>query len=80
MRTETVVMAGVMGRCRWCSATTRNVRQRECHWVDVSRKDLCSNCHELDRMVRTPAGRKFIALVLHPLLTAADLTRQKGKP
>lgn len=71
MRTETIVIPKVRGRCRWCQCTTRHGCPCGCSWVDADRT-LCSACVEIDSMARTPTGRKFLARLVHPLFAARE--------
>lgn len=70
MRTETIVLPLISGRCRWCQNTTRGGAT----WAD-RHQTLCLPCAELDTVVRTPAGRKLMARMIQPLFEAAARQR-----
>lgn len=74
MRTETIVVALVAGRCRWCQGTSRSGAE----WEDA-RHTLCRPCAEVDAIVRTPAGRRLVARMLLPLLCAAAKERAAAR-
>lgn len=70
MRTESILIALVTGRCRWCQRTQRGGAV----WSDRLHT-LCVPCVELDAIVRTPAGRQLVARMIQPLLDAAARER-----
>jgi hypothetical protein len=71
MRTESILIALVTGRCRWCQRTGRSGVEE---WSDA-KHTLCVPCAELDAVVRTPTGRRLIARLVQPLLDAAARER-----
>jgi hypothetical protein len=78
MRTEAIVMPDVAGRCRWCQCTARRPCPCGCSWGNA-RRSLCSACVDIDALARTPAGRKFLARLLQPIMAAATRApRRKG--
>ena len=80
MRTETIVIAQVTGRCRWCQCTERNACPgpfgEGCSWANAART-LCSECVEVDAYIRTPAGRRALARLVQPVLAAAAAERRQ---
>jgi hypothetical protein len=79
VKTETILIPHVYGRCRWCQCTDRRGCVGGCSWSNGDRS-LCSNCDDIDKMVRTPSGRRFIAGLLMPLLRAAANKRKRRRP
>jgi hypothetical protein len=73
---EAIVLTNVHGRCRWCQCTLRRPCVPGCKWTDRS-ETLCIECVELDAMVRTPAGRRFIAGLTQPLFAARRKERRR---
>lgn len=63
MTVETITIANVTGRCRWCQCTHRDPCPEGCGWANPGRT-LCTACVEIDRLFRTPAGRRDIVEVL----------------
>ena len=60
MGTDDIRITLVKNRCRWCGCTNGRKCASGCAWVTADRT-LCSNCAEIDAMVRNPAGRVYIA-------------------
>jgi hypothetical protein len=48
------------GRCRWCGCTYHDPCPAGCGWAN-RQQTLCSECADLDRLVRTVAGRRELA-------------------
>lgn len=75
---EAIVLTNVHGRCRWCQCTKRHRCVPDCEWTDRS-ETLCTECGELDAMVRTPTGRRFLAGLTQPLFEARRKARRATK-
>jgi hypothetical protein len=48
------------GRCRWCGCTDEWGCALGCSWANRAHT-LCSACVDLDRLIRTQAGRQVLA-------------------
>lgn len=49
-----------VGTCRWCGCSELHGCAVGCSWAN-RQGTLCSECVELDRLVRSAAGRRTIA-------------------
>lgn len=49
-----------VGTCRWCGCTDLQGCDVGCSWAN-RQCTLCSECHELDRLVHSVRGRQTIA-------------------
>lgn len=75
MRTDSIALADVSGRCRWCQCTARVPCKCGCSWANP-RRSLCTACVEVDKLARTPAGRRVIARILQPLFPLEENGRR----
>jgi hypothetical protein len=53
----------VRGKCRWCGCTEFRPCENTCAWANRA-QTVCTECEELDTLVRSAAGRKKLALIL----------------
>lgn len=53
-----------VGTCRWCGCTERHGCDVGCSWAN-RQGTLCSECVELDRLMKSVRGRQTIALTWH---------------
>jgi hypothetical protein len=49
-----------VGKCRWCGCTYEHGCAEGCWWAN-RQGTLCSECVELDRLMRSARGRQQIA-------------------
>jgi len=73
------------GRCRWCGCTYERPCDLGCDWANRN-QTLCTACVELDRLVRSAAGRKTLAelvtdaqLDIEAMRSAPPARRGKGR-
>lgn len=69
-----IVLTEQPGRCRWCRCTDDHACYGGCSWANTKRT-LCSACVPMDMAMRTPAGRRRVAIALqqHPRSFLAPL-------
>jgi len=63
-----VTITETPGRCRWCGCTYEYGCELGCDWAN-RKQTLCTACVEVDRLVRSIAGRRQLA----QLVTDAQL-------
>jgi hypothetical protein len=51
-----------VGKCRWCGCTDLHGCDVGCSWAN-GRATLCSECVDLDRLMKSVKGRQTIAEV-----------------
>lgn len=51
-----------VGKCRWCGCTEEHGCEMGCSWAN-RQATLCSECVDLDRLMRSARGRQTIAEV-----------------
>lgn len=73
------------GRCRWCGCTYERPCELGCAWANRN-QTLCTACVELDRLVKSTAGRKTLAglvtdaqLDIEAIRTPPPARRRKGR-
>ena len=52
------------GRCRWCGCTWTRPCLGGCSWGNAQ-ETLCSECVEVDRLIRSRAGRQELAMIVN---------------
>lgn len=65
-----ITISETPGRCRWCGCTDEHGCAMGCSWAN-RQATLCSECVDLDRAMRTRAGRAAIAEVVQTVAAEA---------
>ena len=60
------------GKCRWCGCTEDNACVGGCGWANRA-QTLCTECTDIDRLVRTARGRVRLTDAWHTAPAPADL-------
>jgi hypothetical protein len=56
----TITVTERVGKCRWCGCTDEHGCDVGCSWAN-RHGTLCSECVELDRLMRSVRGRQAVA-------------------
>lgn len=67
------------GRCRWCGCTHDRPCESPCGWANRA-QTLCTECVEVDRLVRSAKGRaQLVAYVNAGIEAEADHDLTRGR-
>lgn len=59
MRILTIAIPQTPGKCRWCGCTWDDPCPPGCGWANRD-QTLCTECVDVDKLVRTKAGRRTL--------------------